>query len=285
MRSLVGRNLRLFFNSKSGIFFSLLGALISFVLYLIFLRQMMTVNWQRINDSKNLLDLWLMGGTLTVTAITTTGSALGQIVKDRENNRLADLILTDQSYLKINFAYLLSAWIIGIVMQVAMYLIMQIYFMIADGISFDNRIISQLFLVMIFSSLLWAVFNLLILSFVKKVDTMGKINTILGTAAGFFAGVYMPIGDLPSFAKSIMKLTPAPYNAAIFRQVMMKWQMKTSFENVPTEVLVNFKKSMGIIVQHNFRSDLSFLGLALVTLVVLVIILYRYNKQVVVNKI
>lgn len=285
MKSLIGRNLRLFFNSKSSIFFSLLGALISFVLYLIFLRQMMTVNWQRINDSKELLDLWLMGGTLTVTAITTTGSALGQMVKDREGNRLADLILTDQSYLKINLAYLLSAWFIGVIMQIAMYLIMQLYFMLADGISFDGRIIGPLLVTVIFSSLLWSVFNLLIFSFVKKVDTMGKINTIIGTAAGFFAGVYMPIVDLPNFAKSIMKLTPAPYNAAIFRQVMMKWQIETSFKNVPNEILLKFKKSMGIIVQHNFRFDLSFLGLALVTLVVLVIILYRYNKQVVVNKI
>lgn len=285
MRSLIGRNLRLFFNSKSGIFFSLLGALISFVLYLVFLQKMMTANWQNVTESKDLLDLWLMGGTLTVTAITTTGNALGQMVKDRESNRLADLILTDQSYLKIHWAYLFSAWLIGFIMQLAMYLIMQVYFMVADGITWDVRIFGPLLLVMAFSSLLWSVFNLLIFSFVKKVDTLGKISTIIGTAAGFFAGVYMPIGALPNFAKTIMKLTPAPYDAAIFRQVMMKWQLDSSFKNVPNTVLVKFKQDMGLVVQQNLQHDAFFLGIVLVTLLTLVIILYSYNKRVVVNKI
>lgn len=285
MKNLIGRNLRLFFNNKSGIFFSLMGALISFVLYLIFLRQMMTESWQTVIDSKNLLDLWLMGGTLTVTAITTTGSALGLMVKDRESNRLADLILTDQSYLKIHEAYVISAWLIGTIMQIAMYAIMQIYFMVFDDISLDANTLLPLFLVMIFSSLVWSVFNMLLFSFVKKIDTLGKINTIIGTAAGFFAGVYMPIGDVPNFAKTMMKLTPAPYDAAIFRQVMMKNQLADSFNNIPNNILITFKKNMGIIVNGNFKDDLKFMFLALVILIILVIIFYRSNKRVVINKI
>lgn len=285
MSGLIDRNLRLFFANKSGIFFSLMGAMISFVLYLIFLRQMMTQNWQSINDSKNLLDLWLMGGTLAVTAVTTTGNSLGQMVKDRESNRLADLVLTDQSYTKIHLAYLISAWLIGFIMQIFMYLLMQGYFMFADGIKWDVTTMGPMLLVMIFSSLIWSAFNMLVFSLVTKVDTLGKINTIIGTASGFFAGVYMPIGDLPNFAKNMMKLTPAPYNAAIFRQVMMKNQLDESFKNVPASFVLKFKKDMGIIVERNFTYDLKILALALVILVILVIILYRYNKQVVLNKI
>lgn len=285
MKGLIQRNLRLFFGSKSGIFFSLMGALISFVLYLVFLRQMMTQSWQTVPDSKNLLDLWLMGGTLTVTAITTTGNSLGQMVKDRESNRLADLILTDQSYMKIHLAYLISSWLIGTIMQLAMYAIMQGYFMIQDGIDFDSSTLLPLVGVVMFSSLIWSVFNLLLYSFVTKEDTLGKINTILGTAAGFFAGVYMPIGSLPKFAKAIMKLTPAPYDAAIFRQVMMKNQLADSFKNAPAAIITDFKKNMGIIIDHNLQSDERFMISALVILAVLVIILYRYNKRVVVNKI
>lgn len=285
MKGLIQRNLRLFFGSKSGIFFSLMGALISFVLYLVFLRQMMTQSWQTVPDSKNLLDLWLMGGTLTVTAITTTGNSLGQMVKDRESNRLADLILTDQSYTKIHLAYLISSWLIGTIMQLAMYAIMQGYFMIQDGIDFDSSTLLPSVGVVMFSSLIWSVFNLLLYSFVTKEDTLGKINTILGTAAGFFAGVYMPIESLPKFAKAIMKLTPAPYDAAIFRQVMMKNQLADSFKNAPAAIITDFKKNMGIIIDHNLQSDERFMISSLVILAVLVIILYRYNKRVVVNKI
>jgi len=198
---------------------------------------------------------------------------------------LADLILTDQSYLKIHSANLLSAWLVGIIMQIAMYLIMQAYFMIQDGIGFESSILLPLLVVMIFSSLIWSVFNMLLFSFVKKVDTLGKISTIIGTASGFFAGVYMPIGNLPNFAKWLMKLTPVPYDSAIFRQVMMKNQLNDSFKNAPTEIITKFKTEMGIVIGQNFNNDLKFMGLALVILAILVIILYRYNQRVVVNKV
>jgi len=285
MRSLVNRNLRLFFSSKSSIFFSLLGALISFVLYLVFLRQQITQNWSQISNYKQLLDLWLMGGTLTVTAITTTGSSLGVLVRDRENNRLADLILTDLSYEQVNLAYLISAWIIGVIMQIAMFMVMLVYFIVQDGISFDTSTLLPSIMVMLFSSLLWSVFNMFLCSFVKKVDTVGKINTIIGTASGFFAGVYMPIGAVPTFAQSLMKLTPAPYNAALFRQIMMNQQISDSLSNLPNNAITSFKKSLGITISSGSLNTLNVMFISLGILIILTLVLYRYNKKVVVNKI
>ncbi len=285
MRSLVSRNLRLFFSSKSSIFFSLLGALISFVLYILFLRQQITQSWSQISNYKQLLDLWLMGGTLTVTAITTTGSSLGVLVRDRESNRLADLILTGLSYEQINFAYLISAWIIGIIMQVVMFVVMLTYFIFQDGISFDTSTLLPILVVMLFSSLLWSVFNMFLYSFVKKVDTVGKINTIIGTASGFFAGVYMPIGAVPTFAQSLMKLTPAPYNAALFRQIMMNQQISDSLNKLPNSAITSFKKSLGITISSGSLNTLDVMFISFGILIILSLVLYRYNKRVVVNKI
>jgi len=285
MRSLVNRNLRLFFSSKSSIFFSLLGALISFVLYILFLRQQITQSWSQISNYKQLLDLWLMGGTLTVTAITTTGSSLGVLVRDRESNRLADLILTGLSYEQINFAYLISAWIIGIIMQVVMFVVMLTYFIFQDGISFDTSTLLPILVVMLFSSLLWSVFNMFLYSFVKKVDTVGKINTIIGTASGFFAGVYMPIGAVPTFAQSLMKLTPAPYNAALFRQIMMNQQISDSLNKLPNSAITSFKKSLGITISSGSLNTLDVMFISFGILIILSLVLYRYNKRVVVNKI
>jgi len=285
MRSLVSRNLRLFFSSKSSIFFSLLGALISFVLYILFLRQQITQSWSQISNYKQLLDLWLMGGTLTVTAITTTGSSLGVLVRDRESNRLADLILTGLSYEQINFAYLISAWIIGIIMQVVMFVVMLTYFIFQDGISFDTSTLLPILVVMLFSSLLWSVFNMFLYSFVKKVDTVGKINTIIGTASGFFAGVYMPIGAVPTFAQSLMKLTPAPYNAALFRQIMMNQQISDSLNKLPNSAITSFKKSLGVTISSGSLNTLDVMFISLGILSTLSLVLYRYNKKVVVNKI
>ncbi|WP_119325614.1 ABC transporter permease [Companilactobacillus musae] len=285
MNGLLLRNLRLFFSSKTRVFFSLLGALISFVLYLIFLRKMMIQTWNSFNGTVKLLDLWLMGGTLAVTAIITTGSALSMMVEDRENSRLADLILTDQSYTKIHLAYLFSAWLIGLIMQIAMYIVMQSYFMLADGLELDGTIILPVFLIMVFSSLIWSIFNMVLLSFVKNVNTVGHINTILGTASGFFAGVYIPIGNLPNFAKDLMKITPVPYNAALFRKVMVNDQLTKVFNGVPQKMVANFKQKMGLIISGNSTNDMKILLLSLIILSVLGIILYRSNKNMVVSKI
>lgn len=285
MKSLIERNLRLFFSSKSKIFFSLLGALISFVLYLVFLRQSMEQSWSAIKESQKILDYWLIGGTLTVTAITTTGGAMTNLVSDRESNRLADLVLTDTSYTKITLSYLLSAWIIGFIMQVFMYAIMQIYFMIQDQISFDGIIFLKLLGLMILSGLLWSAINLLIFTFVKTADTFGKINTIIGTAAGFFAGVYFPIGAMPDFAKSLIKLTPAPYNAAMYRQIIMGKALNNSLEGLPVDKILDFKKAMGIVIGKGFSTETLNMGITFIIVLVFILGFYRYNRSIVLNKI
>ncbi len=42
MLAFIKRNLLLFFRNRAGVFFSVLGALIAFVLYLVFLKKNMT---------------------------------------------------------------------------------------------------------------------------------------------------------------------------------------------------------------------------------------------------
>ena len=48
MLALLKRNFLLYFRNRSGVFFSLLGALISFVLYIIFLQKNLTDAWAQL---------------------------------------------------------------------------------------------------------------------------------------------------------------------------------------------------------------------------------------------
>ncbi len=108
MLAFIKRNLLLFFRNRAGVFFSVLGALIAFVLYLVFLKKNMTGLWP-ISHPEKLLDPWLIGGTLTITAVTTTQDGLARMIVDRENGNLSDYLLTEASYLRIQFGYLASA--------------------------------------------------------------------------------------------------------------------------------------------------------------------------------
>ena len=241
MLALLKRNFILYFRNRSGVFFSLLGALISFLLYIIFLQKNLTDSWSQLPNSTNLLNNWLMGGTLAVTGMTTSFTALKQMVQDRENQVDQDLFLTDLGNWGLQASYLISSIIISFVMQVFMFAVMSLYFKESPVISH----LPEIALIMLLSSLISSLVNVLLIYRFQSVDSLGKLATIVGTASGFLVGTYVPIGVLPDFAQIIMKCTPATYIASLYRQVLMKEPLETTFTG-NSGLLQEFQEKMGI---------------------------------------
>ena len=241
MLALLKRNFILYFRNRSGVFFSLLGALISFLLYIIFLQKNLTDAWSQLPDNTNLLNNWLMGGTLAVTGITTSFTALTQMVQDRENQVDQDLFLTDLGSWGLQVSYLISSITISFVMQVFMFAVMGLYFKESPVISH----LPEIALIMLLSSLLSSLINILLIYRFQSVDSLGKLATIVGTASGFLVGTYVPIGVLPDFAQIIMKCTPATYIASLYRQILMKERLETAFTG-NSSLLQEFQEKMGI---------------------------------------
>ncbi|MGX6429628.1 ABC transporter permease [Levilactobacillus yonginensis] len=229
MLAMIKRNLLLYFRDRSGVFFSLLGALISFILYLVFLKQNMLTSWQRVPHAKLLLDTWLIGGTLAITGITTTLTSLSLMVNDKEKHVTADLELTDAGPFRLFTSYLCSATIIGTLMQAVMLIIMWGNFYLTDGVTLGSSTVGKVLGLMVISSLLATMVNAVIISGVHAVNTLNKLATIVGTAAGFLVGTYMPIGILPTFAQDLVKFVPGSYVAALYRQYLMAGNLKTAF--------------------------------------------------------
>lgn len=248
MFALTKRNLLLYFRNHTGVFFSLLGAMISFVLYVIFLKMTMISSWQQVLNSRQLLDFWLIGGTLSVTAITTTLSSLGQLVRDKERGVIKDFYLTDISRFKMKVSYMLSAAIIGFLMQLIMLAIMLGYFAATDNLvipwSKTPAVLGLAFL----SALLSVVINMLFVQFISRFDSLGTIESILGAASGFLVGTYIPIGGLPHFAQLLIKFTPGSYVAALYRQIFMNDPLTNAFHGQQG----HFEKIMGVKIawQH-----------------------------------
>lgn len=101
MVAMTKRNLKLYFSNKMSVFFSLLGALIAFGLYIIFLQKNMQDSWSGTPHLEEILDNWVIGGTLAITSITTTWTGIVRLVHDRENHKLEDFLLTDTSRFKV----------------------------------------------------------------------------------------------------------------------------------------------------------------------------------------
>ena len=241
MLALLKRNFLLYARNRSGVFFSLLGALISFLLYIIFLQKNLTDVWSQLPDNTSLLNNWLMGGTLAVTGITTSFAALTQMVQDRENQVDQDLFLTDLGRWGLELSYLISSFVISFVMQVFMFIIMSLYFQEIPVMSH----LLEISLLMLLSSLLSTLVNALLIYHFQSVDSLGKLATIVGTASGFLVGTYVPMGILPNFAQVLMKCTPATYIASLYRQVLMREQLDSTFMG-NNSLLEEFQEKLGV---------------------------------------
>ena len=242
MLALIKRNFLLYFRNRSGVILSLFGAIIPFVLYIVFLKS------NSGGYSSQLMDLWLIGGVLAVTALTTTLAAFSRQVEDRERMVTDDLFITDLGPWGLQLSYLISSIIIGFLMQVIMFTFMLSYFMQADKISFEWGNLSYLVLLMILNSLLATLINALIVQCFKSVDSLGKLATVVGATSGFLVGTYIPIGTLPNMAQNLMKLTPSNYMAPLFRQLLMKESLADTFAN-NSQSRVAFEKTMGIRIE------------------------------------
>lgn len=241
MLALLKRNFTLYFRNRSGVFFSLLGALISFLLYIIFLQKNLTDAWSQLPDKTSLLNNWLMGGTLAVTGITTSFTALTQMVQDREHQVDQDLFLTDLGNWGLQASYLISSIVISFVMQLFMFVVMSLYFQESPVLSH----LAEVALIMLLSSVLSSLVNAILIHRFQSVDSLGKLATIVGTASGFLVGTYVPLGVLPNFAQLLMKCTPATYIASLYRQVLMKEQLADTFIG-NSDLLAEFQEKMGI---------------------------------------
>ncbi|AQX93887.1 ABC transporter permease [Lactiplantibacillus plantarum] len=245
MLALIKRNYLLYFRNRSGVLLSLLSAAISFILYLVFLKQGMHRDWAQLPQANQLLDNWLISGTLALTGITTTLAGLNQLVWDRERQIQTDLLLTDAGPLQLQVSYLVSATIVGIVMQLLMFFGMWGYFNAADGLTISGSELLAVFGLIIVSAAFATLVNAVILKRVRAVDNLGKIATILGTAAGFLVGIYIPVGSLPSFAQTLVKLTPGSYVASLYRQALMSDTLNHVFNHQMT-AQAYFERLMGV---------------------------------------
>lgn len=244
MIALCQRNLMLYFKNKTSIFFSLLGAMISFVLFVVFLKQNMVEQWHQMPDATKMMDLWLIGGTLSVTAITTTLSILARMVLDESRGVLKDFYLTNTSTFKIKLSYMLSAALIGFVMQLVMLVMMLAYFSLVDGLAIPWSKSINLIIVALVGSFLAVAVNMIFVQYIHRVETMSAFESIVGAASGFLVGTYIPMGALPQFAQTIIKLTPGAYISALYRQIMMGTKVDAIFSGSHLETA--FNQSMGI---------------------------------------
>lgn len=240
------RNLKVFFKDRTSVFFSLLAVFIIIGVYALFLGDVWVSSFNGLTGVRYLMDSWIIAGLLAITSVTTTMGAFGIMVDDKAKKINKDFMSSPLKRSTIAGGYIISAYIIGVIMSIIALVLSEVY-IIANG----GEMMSGMVLLKVLGLILLAVFTntsivLFFVSFFKSANAFATASTIIGTMIGFLTGIYLPIGQLPESMQWVVKLFPVSHAAVLFRQIMTADPLSATFAGAPDSAVEDFEKLMGI---------------------------------------
>lgn len=218
------RNLTLFFRDPQNVFFSLLSALVVFVLYTLFLGNLMASQVSEAipgaapSEVRGFIDAWMFAGIVSLSTLSTTLGAFSTFVEDAASGRFRDFLVSPIRRGQLVLGYMLAAFLVGIVMTLVVFAVALLYLWLTSGV--------VLGIMEILRSIGWIVLSTagftglwgLVVSFLRSTAAFSAVATIVGTVAGFVAGAYIAIGLFPSAVQSVVAALPFAQSAMLLRR-------------------------------------------------------------------
>ena len=249
MINFMKRNLLVFFKDKASVFFSLLSVFIIIGMYALFLGDVWSSGMEGIVGARNIMDLWIVAGLIAVTSVTTTMGAFGIMVEDKSKKIIKDIRSSPMPRVNIAGGYILSAFVIGVIMCVVALVLCQLYLLSEGGAMFTGIQFLKIFGLILLSTFSNSALVLFFVSFFSSNNAFSIASTIIGTVIGFLTGIYIPIGQLPEGVQTVIKVFPPSHSAMLLRQVIMEDGIKTGFAGAPASAVSDFKEMLGVTFQ------------------------------------
>ena len=249
MINFMKRNLLVFFKDKASVFFSLLSVFIIIGMYALFLGDVWSSGMEGIVGARNIMDLWIVAGLIAVTSVTTTMGAFGTMVEDKSKKIIKDIRSSPMPRVNIAGGYILSAFVIGVIMCVVALVLCQLYLLSEGGAMFTGIQFLKIFGLILLSTFSNTALVLFFVSFFQSNNAFSIASTIIGTVIGFLTGIYIPIGQLPEGVQTVIKVFPPSHSAMLLRQVIMEDGIKTGFAGAPASAVSDFKEMLGVTFQ------------------------------------
>jgi multidrug/hemolysin transport system permease protein len=270
MIELVYRHIRYFVRDRSRVFFSFLSVIVLILLYKVFLEYSLLDSVMDFVRSHNVsisnadmkildseIDLWLIGGLLTVNCMSNALGAFGVNITDRERGRIKDFSITSCPASTLFLSYIISAIIITFVFTVLLFFVgMLVFASPASLVSLGpDRILAVVVAILLCSVFSACLFFPIILN-VSNNQTFSIISTIFGTFGGFFTGTYIPIGNLPVAVEKIVTWFPLTHFAEFFRSVLTSDSTDILAKDIGPSFKTGFNQNLGISL-YNGDSEIS----------------------------
>ncbi|QVK18141.1 ABC transporter permease [Mycoplasmatota bacterium] len=255
--ALVKRNLKVFLRNRTAVFFSFLSIIIIIGLYALFLGEVQVDNIKNLmnppagitiidKDIAWLVNSWIMAGLISVNTVTTTLGTYGIIVTDIEYKKNNDFLSSPIKRYQIVLGYIISSWILTFVLSVLGFFMVEFYIVMQGGEMLSFIEIIQTLLIITLSVISFSAILFYITSFIKTSNAFGTFSSIVGTLIGFLAGIYVPPGALPNFAKTIISLFPVSYSASMLRRIFTDKPINNVFGQANSIATNKYQEAWGI---------------------------------------
>lgn len=246
MRQFLSRNLQIYFKDKATVFYSLIGTLMIFALYVLFLGNLWSTMYNDVQNSSQLVDSWVMAGILSVVSITSTAGALGIMVNDKSTKISKDFYSSPVKKSHIAGGYVLCAAIVGLVMSFIMLALAEVYIVSRGGelLGFTSliKVIGLIAIVSLSNTSVMIFFA----SFFRSHNAYTSAAGIIGSLIGFIAGAYIPIGMFPKGIQMILEPLPVFQASALLRETMMGSLLQTSLSTMSQNEITEFYYMFGV---------------------------------------
>ncbi len=246
MFALMQRNIKLFFRDRMTVFYSMLSSLILIGLYFLFLEGTLNPEVANYINPDLIMFNWLIAGILAISSISSTLIVFGTKVKDDEYDISKDFHSTPTSKAELAGGYIGAAFFVSMLISIftLVIAILMMYFVYGSLMSLMTILkVLGITLVTVFSNS--AMMYLLIL-FIHSSSTYSVMSSLLGSISGFIAGVYIPVGLLPSWVRSVIQFFPATQAASLLRKALMESEFQR-MSQAPTEIVLEVKETLGVI--------------------------------------
>ncbi|GAB3633833.1 ABC transporter permease [Microbacterium shaanxiense] len=224
VRAVISRNLRLFFRDRMAVFFSLLAAMILFVLYTLFLGQLQASDLQESfpaatpRQIRAFIDSWMFAGVVSMTSITTGLGALGVFVEDAATGRFRDFLVSPIRPGQLVLGYFGAALIIAVTITFTILAVSLAYLALADGILLPVDAVARTAGIIVLTAAAFAAISAFVTSFVASPGAYSALSTIVGTTLGFLTGAYIPVGSFPTAVQAVISGLPFAQASMLMRQ-------------------------------------------------------------------
>ncbi len=252
LRSLVSRNIKIYFKDKMTFFVSLITPLILVILFLTFLKDVYDDTIidslpQGMEISKKLINAfsggWLFSSIISVSTVTVAFCSNIHVL-DKINKSFTDFSITPVKRPTLLASYVISDFLTTLLICLTVMLVSFVYLAIVGFyLSFGDIVM------LLLSTMIMSAFGSLLASlagmFISSQGALSGISSCVSALYGFISGAYMPISQFGAGMKNFVSLLPGTYGTVLIRKYYMRGILRhlEEVEHIPAEIVSSLNKA------------------------------------------